>query len=192
MLGWRTAVATVVALVTFVAVSLAIGLGFGWTQWLSQMGRARTMTLSVAIGDAFIWTGRDWTGPANTMLAILAVLGLAALILTRPERPLRATAWGSLLVLFIGQALHPWYIGLSLALLALIPLGRTAAEWVVFGSFGYLMAYALTNLYNLSVLPSLAGGLGFGVAAFALWAASGADLVPAGARPPDRRVTTLG
>lgn len=192
VLGWRTAVATVVALVTFVAVSLATGLGFGWTQWLSQMGRARTMTLSVAIGDAFIWTGRDWTGPANTMLAILAVLGLAALILTRPERPLRATAWGSLLVLFIGQALHPWYIGLSLAVLALIPLGRTAAEWVVFGSFGYLMAYALTNLYNLAVLPSLVGGLGFGVAAFALWAVSGADLVPAGARPPDQRVTRLG
>ena len=31
VLGWRTAVAAVVALVTFVAVSLATGLGFGWT-----------------------------------------------------------------------------------------------------------------------------------------------------------------
>ncbi len=196
VLGWRTAVATVVALATFVAVSLATGLGFGWTHWLSQMGRARTMTLSVAIGDAFIWMGRDLTGTANTVLAVLAVLGLAALILTRPERPLRATAWGSLLVLFIGQALHPWYFGLSLALLALIPLGRVAAGWVVFGTFGYLMAYALTNLYVLTVLQSLSGGLLFGMAAFAVWVATGSDLLPDGSCRAERqgvqRVTTLG
>src|SRR6478752_3509970 len=37
VLGWRTAVAAVVALVTFVAVSLATGLGFGWTLWPSQV-----------------------------------------------------------------------------------------------------------------------------------------------------------
>lgn len=53
VLGWRSALAAVIALTTFVAVSLATGLGFGWTAWLSQMGRARTMTLSVTIADAF-------------------------------------------------------------------------------------------------------------------------------------------
>lgn len=180
VLGWRTAVATVVALATFVAVSLATGLGFGWTQWLSQMGRARTMTLSVAIGDAFAWTGRDLTGPANTMIALAAVAGVAALVLLRPERPLEATAWGSLLVLFIGQALHPWYVGLSLALLALLPLRRTVARWVVFVTFGYLMAYALTNLFNLPVLPSLAGGVFFGAAAFAAWVGGGDRLTRLG------------
>ncbi|MFT4294535.1 MAG: polyprenol phosphomannose-dependent alpha 1,6 mannosyltransferase MptB [Micropruina sp.] len=171
-LGWRTAVATVVALATFVAVSLASGLGFGWTQWLSQMGRARTMTLSVAIGDAFLWTGRDLTSLANTVIAALAVLGVAALLLLRPERPLLVTAWGSLLVLFIGQALHPWYVGLSLALLGLLPLRRAATRWVVFVTIGYLLAYSFTNLYNVPVLPSLAGGLVVGCLCYAVWTVS--------------------
>ena len=173
VLGWRTAVATIVALGTFVAVSLATGLGFGWTAWLSQMGRARTMTLSVAIADAFAWTGHDVTALAHALLAAAAAIGLAVLLLTRPERPLEVTAWGSLLVVFIGQALHPWYVGLSLALLALLPLGRIAARWVVFVTIGYLMAYALTNLYVMSVLASIRGGLLFGCAAFVLWLAAG-------------------
>jgi len=169
VLGWRTAVATVVALITFVAVSLASGLGFGWTQWMSQMGRARTLTLSVAIGDALRWTGVDLTEPANLLLAGLAVAGLAALLVLRPERPLEITAWGSVLVLFLGQALHPWYVGLSLALIALLPLGRSAARAVVFGSFGYLMAYCVNNLYNVAVLPSIAAGLALGLLAYALY-----------------------
>ena len=169
VLGWRTAVATVVALGTFVVVSLATGLGFGWTHWLSQMGRARTMTLSVAISDAWMWTGHDVTRLVSTVLAVAAIAGLAALLLLRPERPLEITAWGSLLVLFIGQALHPWYVGLSLALLALLPLSRTAARWVVFVTIGYLLAYALTNLYVLPVLPSLAGGLVAGGTIFLVW-----------------------
>ena len=42
LLGWRTAIATVVTLVTFVLVSLATGLGFGWLQWLDLMGLAGT------------------------------------------------------------------------------------------------------------------------------------------------------
>jgi len=174
VLGWRTAVAAVVALATFVAVSLATGLGFGWTLWLSQMGRARTLTLPVVISDALSWTGHVLIGPANVVLGALALAGLLALLLLRPERPLEITAWGSLLVLFIGQALHPWYIGLSLALIALLPLDRTAARWVVFGSFGYLIAYSVNNLFNLPVLPSVAAGVLAGLVALAVWQGRGA------------------
>ena len=173
VLGWRTAVAAVVALVTFVAISLGTGLGFGWTRWISEMGRARTLTLSVAISDAFAWTGHDLTGAANTVFAVLAVGGVAALLVLRPERPLEVTAWGSLLVLGIGQAMHPWYLGLSLALLALSPLGRTAARWVVFGTIGYLVGYCVNNLYNVPVLPSIAAGVLVAGGALALMVARG-------------------
>lgn len=169
VLGWRTALASVVALVTFVAVSLGTGLGFGWTTWLSQMGRARTMTLSVTIADAFAWTGRDLFHPLNTVFALAAVIGIGYLLLRFPERPLLITAWGSVLVLFLGQALHPWYVGLGLALLALLPLSRTTARWVVFVTFGYLIAYSVTNLFNMPVLPSMATGLVAGLAAFGVW-----------------------
>ena len=169
VLGWRTAAATVIALLTFVAISLATGLGFGWTHWLSQMGRARTLTWSVAIGDALAFTGRDHTQIANLILAGVAVAGLAALLLLRPERPLQVTAWGSVLVLLIGQALHPWYVGLSLALLALLPLSRQASRTVVFVTVGYLMAYCVNNLYNQAVLISIAAGTLAGRAAYGLW-----------------------
>ena len=169
VLGWRTAVAAVVALTTFVAVSLSTGLGFGWTNWLSQMGRARTLTLSIAISDAFAWTGVDLTNAANTLLALLAVGGLVFLLVTRPERPLEVTAWGSVFVLFIGQALHPWYVGLSLALIALLPLRRGTARWVVFTTIGYLMAYCVNNLYSVAVLPSIVAGLAFGCLAYAIY-----------------------
>lgn len=169
VLGWRSALAAVVALGTFVAVSLATGLGFGWTQWLSQMGRARTMTLAVAIADAFAWTGHDLFRLLNTVFALAAVIGIGYLLLSRPERPLVVTAWGSVLVLFLGQALHPWYVGLSLALLALLPLGRAVLRWVVVVTVGYLIAYATTNLFNQAVLPSLAAGLVAAAVAFASW-----------------------
>ena len=137
------------------------------------MGRARTLTLSVAIGDAFAWTGHDLTGAANTAFAVLAVGGVAALLVLRPERPLEVTAWGSLLVLGIGQAMHPWYLGLSLALLALSPLGRTAARWVVFGTIGYLVGYCVNNLYHGPVLPSIAAGVLVAGGALALMVARG-------------------
>ena len=169
VLGWRTAVAAVVALATFVAVSVATGLGFGWTLWLTEMGRARTMTLSVAIGDALAWTGTDFVEPANVLIAGLAIAGLLALLLLRPERPLEITAWGSVLVLFIGQALHPWYVGLSLALIALLPLGRTAARAVTFVTFGYLIAYCVNNLYNMVVLPSIAAGVALASIGYAIF-----------------------
>lgn len=170
VLGWRTALAAVIALTTFVAVSLGTGLGFGWTAWLSQMGRARTMTLSVTIAEAFAWTGHDLFHVLNTVFAVAAVIGIGYLLLRWPERPLMITAWGSVLVLFLGQALHPWYVGLSLALLALLPLGRAASRWVVFVTVGYLVAYALTNLFNLPVLPSVTGGVAVGCVAYAVWA----------------------
>lgn len=167
VLGWRTAVAAVVALGTFAAVSLATGLGFGWTLWLGQMGRARTLTLSVAIGDLLAWTGTDLTGLANVVLATVALAGIAALLLLRPDQPLAITAWGSILVLFIGQAMHPWYVGLGLALIALLPLKPSATRAVVFIGLGYFMAYTVQNLWNQHVLPAGFVGVVFGLVGYA-------------------------
>ena len=102
---------------------------------------------------------------------VAALAGAAILLTSRKlhsRKMLGLVDW-ELLVLFIGQALHPWYVGLSLALLALLPLSRTAARWVVFVTIGYLLAYALTNLYVLPVLPSLAGGLVAGGTIFLVW-----------------------
>ena len=57
------------------------------------------------------------------------------------DRPLSLVAWGSLAIAVLGQALHPWYLPWSLALLALIPLTRRQRYWV----FGFAIAFCIWN-----------------------------------------------
>lgn len=148
LLGWRTAVATVVAVVAFVAISLASGLGFGWLGWLDLMGLAATpaplallaklaalgvQTLGGSYTGFLVWAGRV------TTVILLAVL--AWIVVRFSDRPLAATAWGSLAIAVLGQALHPWYLPWSLALLALVPLtGRQR-----YAVYGFAIAFCVWN-----------------------------------------------
>ena len=50
-------------------------------------------------------------------------------------------AWGSLAIAVLGQALHPWYLPWSLALLALVPLTRRQRYWV----YGFAIAFCVWN-----------------------------------------------
>jgi len=139
LLGWRTAVVSLVAIAAFVAVSLASGLGFGWLGWLDLMGLAATpaplallsklaalavQTLGGSYTGFLIWAGRV------TTLALLAVL--VWIVVRFCDRPLAATAWGSLAIAVLGQAMHPWYLPWSLALLALVPL-TVRQRYAVYG-----------------------------------------------------------
>lgn len=161
LLGWRTVVASAVAVATFAATSWATGLGFGWVRWLSEMGRARTITPAILIGDAFWWTGRTVFEIASALIALLAVAAFGWLLVSHADDPMGVVAWGSVLLLFVSQALHPWYLGLSLALLALCPLPERVARRVVWITVGYLIAYTIQFL--MFWLPWMA--LPFGVLA---------------------------
>lgn len=163
LLTWRTAVAAVVTIATFVVTSLATGLGFGWIAWLSEMGRARTLTLAIAISDAVGWLGPDVTTEAFALVGLVAAGLLGWLLLTKPDDPMAVVAWGSVLVLFMSQALHPWYVGLSLALLALCRLRPRAAAAVVWTTMGYLMAYTVQFVFVQPVLVAIPAGVAFGV-----------------------------
>ncbi|MFZ0530794.1 MAG: polyprenol phosphomannose-dependent alpha 1,6 mannosyltransferase MptB [Propionicimonas sp.] len=148
LLGWRTALATAVTLVGFVAISLAGGLGFGWVEWLDLMGLAGTPAPLALLskGGALFWqaAGGSYTGflivagriGTGILLAVLIWIGVRF-----ADRPLSIVAWGSLAIAVLGQALHPWYLPWSLALLGLIPLTRRQRYWV----FGFAIAFCNWN-----------------------------------------------
>ena len=137
LLGWRTAIATAVTVATFVAICLGTGLGFGWVGGLDLMGKAPTPAplalISKGIATIAAWNGGDY----DTVLATAGLIGtgllvvaLAWVVIRFADRPLAAVAWGSLAIAVLGQALHPWYLPWSLALLALTPLTRLQRWWV--------------------------------------------------------------
>lgn len=124
LLGRRTAGVTVVALATFAGISAASGLGFGWTKWLTIMGTAGTVApfgmLAQYGGIAIRHLGGDPTGYQHAVAmvsnAVLLVV-LAWIVVSWSDCPIRAVGWGSLAIAVLGQALHPWYVPWSLALL---------------------------------------------------------------------------
>lgn len=148
LLGWRTAVATAVTLTSFVVVSLASGLGFGWTAWLDLMGIAGTPApLSLLTKGGLLLTEAVGGDPATFLLVAgvvsnLVLVGVLAWVGVRfADRPLSLLAWASLALAILSQSMHPWYLPWSLALLGLVPLTRTQRRWV----FGFAIAFVVWN-----------------------------------------------
>lgn len=158
LLGRRTVLATLVALASFAAVSLASGLGFGWVEWLDLMGLANTPAplALLAKGGALLWSsaGGSYTGylilagrvGTLVLLAVLAWIGVRF-----ADRPLSLVAWGSLVIAVLGQALHPWYLPWSLALLGLVPLTRRQRWWV----FGFAITFGVWNAIQTAIWHGL-------------------------------------
>jgi hypothetical protein len=148
LLGWRTATVTAVAGATFVAISLTTGLGFGWISWLDLMGLAATpapLALLAKFGALIVQAaGGSYTGfliIAGRVTTVVLLIVLAWIVIRFADRPLSAVAWGSLAISVLGQALHPWYLPWSLALLGLIPLTRRQRYAV----FGFAIAFCIWN-----------------------------------------------
>jgi hypothetical protein len=153
LLGWRSALAALVAVATFAGLCVATGLGFGWIGWLDLMGRANTPA-PLAMTAKVIALGIQAQGTDPTSFLLLAgtissgiLLAVLGWILVRfSDRPLSAVAWGSLAIAVLGQALHPWYLAWSLALLAVVPLTRTQRRWVYGLSIGFTLWNALQTV----------------------------------------------
>lgn len=146
--GVRTAGVTAIAVAAFVLISVASGKGFGWTAWLTLMGTAGTPApfalLGQLGGDLIEWLGADPSafrfvvGMASNV-TLLAVLGWVVVHFS--DRPVTAVGWGSLALTILGQAMHPWYVPWSLALLGLVPLTPRQRRWVA----GFAVAFLVWN-----------------------------------------------
>lgn len=151
LLGRRTVGVTAVAIVSFVLVSLATGLGFGWTRWMNLMGEARTPApfaiLAHGGGAILQWLGHDPTGWKTVvgLISNLVLVGvLAWIVIWWSDRPFQAVGWSSLAVAVLGQALHPWYLPWSLVFLGLGPLTRTQRWW----AGGLIMGFLVWNAFQ--------------------------------------------
>lgn len=154
LLGWRSAVATAVAAATFVAISLASGLGFGWTKWLDLMGLAATpaplVLLAKFVGLLVQLGGGSYTAflvVAGRVTTAILLIVLIWIVVRFADRPLALVAWASLAIAVLGQALHPWYLPWSLALLGLVPLTRKQRYAV----FGLAIAFCVWNAIQTAI-----------------------------------------
>ena len=148
LLCWRTAVATVVTCGSFAAICLGTGLGFGWTRWLDLMGKAWTpapLALASKLGAALYgWAGGDpnvFLHDAGLVSTGILIVVLVAILVHYADRPLAGVAWGSLALVILGQAMHPWYLSWSLVLLGLVRLTRTQRRAV----WGLALAFVIWN-----------------------------------------------
>ncbi|MFV0453201.1 MAG: polyprenol phosphomannose-dependent alpha 1,6 mannosyltransferase MptB [Propioniciclava sp.] len=146
LLGVRTAGAAAVAVLSFLLITLATGKGFGWTAWLTLMGTAGTpapFALIDGYGGLLVQTlggdpgGFRFSVGIGSNVTLLIVLGL--IVLRFSDRPVAAVGWGALALAVLGQAMHPWYIPWSLALLGLVRLTRRQAGWLGAFAVGFLL-----------------------------------------------------
>ncbi len=153
-LGVRTLGVTAVAVATFVALGVVTGKGFGWVAWLSLMGGAGTVAPFAILGQ---WGGAGLAALGVDPAGFRAVVGLGSnavllvalawIVVRFSDRPVAAVGWGSLAVAVLGQALHPWYVPWSLALLGLVPLSRRQFGWLA----GFTLAFLVWNAFQTVV-----------------------------------------
>ena len=145
LLGVRTAAVTAIAVAVFVAISLASGLGAGWTNWLALMGVAGTIAPFGMVaqygGILLTHLGMDPTAfklAVAVVSNIVLLVVLAWIVVRWSDRPIHAVGWGSLALAVLGQALHPWYVPWSLALLGIDVLTPRQRRWLAAFVIGFV------------------------------------------------------
>ena len=154
LLGRRTAAVTAIALAVFAAISAASGLGLGWTKWLSLMGVAGTIApfgMVAQYGGILLTNlGVDPTAfkvVVSVVSNVVLLLVLVWIVVRWSDRPIHAVGWGSLAVAVLGQALHPWYVPWSLAVLGLDKLTPRQRAWLT----AFVIAFVVWNSIQSSV-----------------------------------------
>ncbi|MBK8445394.1 MAG: polyprenol phosphomannose-dependent alpha 1,6 mannosyltransferase MptB [Micropruina sp.] len=151
----RAAVASVLSVATFVAISLVSGLNFGWLNALDVPGRVVTLAPLSLLGEGIrllcVAAGRPQLGSqiaggllvAGVVASALIVAYLAVTVARR--RPVTFLSWSYLWIALLGPAMHSWYLlwgGLLLPLTR--PTERMQRVAVVVTSV--LLGYGAGNL----------------------------------------------
>lgn len=152
LLGRRTVGVTAVAVAVFAVITVVSGLGVGWTRWLTLMGAAGTVAPfgmlnqygSMALGALGVDPGPFQFGVA-VVSNVTLLLVLAWIVIRWSDRPVHAVGWGSLALAVLGQALHPWYIPWSLALLGIDVLTPRQRRWMIAFVIGFLAWNAIQS-----------------------------------------------
>ncbi|MFZ1412513.1 MAG: hypothetical protein WAS07_13760, partial [Micropruina sp.] len=82
------------------------------------------------------------------VVALTSLAAMVALLLFRAADPIGILAWGSVLVVLTGQATQPWYLVLSVALLACARLRPRTNLVLLHVLTGYLVASVIQFTYS--------------------------------------------
>lgn len=167
-LAVRTVVAGIVGAVSFAAVSLMTGLGFGWLAAMWLPGRVFTLAPRTLLWEAAIWT---WTqlglllpgGAYNALGFILVGLSMAWLVVEFVRRtPDRwpALLWiGPLAYCLAAPSLWPWYFIPVFAVFGLEHLDARAVRRRMAFVIGIAFFQAVIEYTGFAMYGSLTGGL---------------------------------
>lgn len=170
---WRVAVGTVFMGVTFVFITLACGLGWGWIEALNVPGMVFTMAPSTMIGDAlqqamyllgYVEAAAQVTRVVRIIGIALGVVAILALYVRyTPQRPMTFLPYASLALALASPALHPWYFTWILVFLAFARPGLQVTRVTAWLSI-LLLAYSSINFAIRNESFALAGAalLAFG------------------------------
>lgn len=168
------AISGVTALVTFEAVTLATGLGWGWVPNLSVPTMLRSLlsppTLIGAITEGIMWLlglPAAWrTVPVPMMQSIGGVLVVVALawlsLRIAPRHPMTAASGAFLAFCLGGPVVHPWYMLWGGVLLGATRMSRKWAQVAVWATlflvlYGTMDAAVSNGMWALALtIPVLA------------------------------------
>ncbi len=151
----RIAASCLTAIATFVLISLACGLGFGWLNAVNVPGLVVTVSPFTILGQGIQlvldYFGLDSSGhnairySRTVGLVVLAVGTLFMALTTARRKPIAFLSWSYLLIAFASPALHSWYVLWGALLLPLTdpsPRMRRVATWTTI----VLLSYSAVNL----------------------------------------------
>ena len=151
----KIAASCLIAIGTFVVVSLACGLGFGWLNAVNVPGLVVTVSPSTVIGQGIQlvlnYFQLDSSGHAAIRLArtiglVITVAGVLALAIVQArKKPMSFLSWSYLLVAFGGPALHSWYVLWGTLLLPLTKPSERIQRIALWTTM-VLLSYAAINL----------------------------------------------
>jgi hypothetical protein len=149
----RVLASVAIAAASFVAISLACGLGFGWINATGVPGQAKTLNPSYAVGELlqviFAPGGDSIVQTTQQVFAIGGfVIAIVLAIRVAPRRPIDALAYSYLVIAFTSQALHSWYVLWGALLL---PLPMTMPAWTQSST----KIFAVFKRWNITIAVGL-------------------------------------
>lgn len=151
----RLTLSLAVSVATFVAISLATGLGFGWISAADVPGKVITLAPFTLVGAGLRWVFEFFGQPVTGQLVMdgirflglaltVVIIGWLALTVGR-RRPVTFLSWSYLVFAFGGIALNSWYLTWGGLLLPLTkPTERITGTAVTVTTV--LLAYGAGNL----------------------------------------------
>lgn len=165
LLGSRTLASLVVAL-GMLALLSASTFGFCWVgRLLTPQGTLASLSPVLLVGDLVslvaYWLGGDPTiaySAAVHTTQIVALIASVALFVRLARHPVRAAAYASVIILASIPGLLPWYLILSVCLLALADLSEKATRISFFGIGSYAIATVMfmPNIWLSAAIWALA------------------------------------